>query len=84
MNSIRLRPVCALQTVTRKRRYIYPIPSGEGDIPPEWGVDPVGRCDRPPGGAAGRGGTPPWGGPKIPHCALEIGTPPGGVKKGGI
>ena len=81
MNSIRLRPVCALQTVTRKRRYIYPIPSGEGPGTPGGGGGPVGRCDRPPGGAAGRGGHPPLGGAQNPTLCPGNWHPPGGGQK---
>ena len=79
--SIRLRPVCALQTVTRKRRYIYPIPSGEGPGTPGGGGGPVGRCDRPPGGAAGRGGHPPLGGAQNPTLCPGNWHPPGGGQK---
>ena len=82
MRCIRLRPVCALQTVTRKRRYIYPIPSGEGPGTPGGGGGPVGRCDRPPGGAAGRGGHPPLGGAQNPTlCPGNWHPPRGGSKK---
>ena len=78
LKCIRLRPVCALQTVTRPTH----LRVERMEYAPAYGIAWGGVIARRHSGELARAARhPPLGGVEILHCALEIGTPPGGVKK---